>query len=475
MFRELLIRTVSAGHAMFAATVPVAAPVAVPAPAPSPAPTATPAASAAPGLSPPPVAPIAPAEASAHLQHRLVSRWDTLHDALQSGNFYIEIALIVAALILAGVVAKFVVARIRARLEKAPPKFIDIEYLTRPLLLLGPTTALIFLKMVEGMLVGLGIGGDLTGGVVELVGAYWLTKCVFLIVRSRPVAYLASAAIIINAILRAARINRSVSAWLDSIGFDLGQYHFTVLHLVQGIVIFVVVFWGAGLLSETLESYLRRSTRLSPNTRHLTAKFFRIFVYVVAAAITLSAVGIDLTAFAIFTGALGVGIGLGLQKLTANFVSGVTVLMERSIKIGDLVEVSGQSGWVRQLNIRYMLMETSDGREILIPNEELVSSRVINWTLTTNLARLEIKIGVAFESDPEKARDLILEAALENPRCLRDPEPSCWLREFGDHGYNFTLGFWIADVTEGLNAPQSEVMFAILRKFRENGITLAHA
>lgn len=428
--------------------------------------------SAAPPLTPPPAA---SAEASAHLEHRLVSRWDDLHAALTSGNFYIELALIALALILAWLAAKFIATRIRARLEKSPPKFIDIEYLTKPLLLLGPTLAVVFLKLAEGIVTGLGIGGAVAGGAVELGIAWWLMTCVFLSVRSRPVASLISAAIIINAILRAARIGRSMSAWLDSISFDVGQYHVTALHLIQGVVILVVVFWIAGLLSETFESYLRRSTKLSPNTLHLATKFFRIFAYIVAAAVTLSAVGIDLTAFAIFTGALGVGIGLGLQKITANFISGVTVLMERSIKIGDLIEVGGQSGWVRQLNIRYLLMETSDGREILIPNEELMSSRVINWTLTTTLARIEVKVSVAFESDAEKARELILEAAREHPRCLRDPEPNCFLREFGDHGYNFTLGFWISDVKEGLNAPQSEVMFAILKKFKQSDIALARA
>ncbi len=134
----------------------------------------------------------------------------------------------------------------------------------------------------------------------------------------------------------------------------------------------------------------------------MTVKFFKIFVYLVAFVITLSAMGIDLTAFAVFSGALGVGVGLGLQKLTGNFVSGVTLLLEKSIKIGDLIEVAGNTGWVRQLHTRYALIETFDGREIMIPNEELVSTRVINWTLTTTLARAEVKIAIDLDSDAEK-------------------------------------------------------------------------
>lgn len=411
--------------------------------------------------------------ASVHLQHRLVTRWDDLLDALNSSNFYIELLLVLFAIGLAGLAAKYINQKINRRLMAAPPKFIDIEFITKPLLLLGPTLALLFLGIVQTLVTEFDVGGNLTGGIIELGYAYWLTTCALLVIRLRPVAYLISAAIIIDASLRAARVAHSTSAYLDSIAFDAGKYHVTALHMVRGFIIFVVVFWGAGVLSNALESYLRRSTQLSPNTRHLTVKLFKIILYVTAAVVTLSAVGIDLTAFAIFGGALGVGIGLGLQKLTANFVSGVTVLMERSIKIGDLIEVGGHTGWVRQLNIRYVLIETSDGREILIPNEEMVSTRVVNWTLTTTQARIEIRATITFDSDAEKAKELLLAAALEHPRCLRDPQPTCWLKEFTEHGIHFMLTFWISDVKEGRNGPQSDVMFAVLKKFRQNQITLA--
>lgn len=414
-------------------------------------------------------------DASQHLEHRLTSRWDDLLAALTSTHFYIEIALIVGAVLAALVLARHLKEKIQTRLVKAPPAFIDIEYLTKPLLLLEPALALLFLWGVQIFVTLIGIGGDFTHGIAQLFFAYLLTKCVMMVVKQPIVAYLISSTIIITAVLRAARVARVTSDYLESIAFDAGQYHISVLHLVHGFIIFVVVFWGAGLLSAALESYLRRSTRLSPTTRHLTVKFFRILIYVIAVIITLSAIGIDLTAFAIFSGALGVGIGLGLQKLTSNFVSGVTVLMERSVKIGDLIEVSGNTGWVRQMNIRYVLLETSDGREILIPNEELVSTRVVNWTLTTTLASIDIPITVTFDTDVEKVKALLLASAHEHPRCMKDPAPNCWLRDFTSNGYTFLLTFWISDVTEGRKGPHSDVMFTILKKFKENGIVLAHA
>ena len=406
-------------------------------------------------------------EASAHLQHRLSVRWDDLLAALDSRNFYIELFLILLALIAAGLLARHINRKIRHRLAQYPPKSIDPEFICKPLRLLGATLSVFFLWYVRALVEGLGIGGGLTGGALELGYAYWLTTCVFLAVRQRAVAYVIAGAILLNAILRVARVAQSTSAFLESIAFNAGHFHITALHLINGLILFVVVFWGAGLLSRALESYLRRSTRLSPNARHLTVKFFKAILYMGALVVISSAVGIDLTAFALFSGALGVGIGLGLQKLTSNFVSGLTVLMERSIKIGDLIEVGGNTGWVRQMNIRYVLIETSDGREIIIPNEELMSTRVVNWTLTTTLARIEIKVEISYDSDAEKAKELLLAAALEHPNCMRDPKPGCWLREFTDHGIGFMLAFWIADVKEGRNGPQSDVMFAILNKFRQ--------
>lgn len=274
--------------------------------------------------------------------------------------------------------------------------------------------------------------------------------------------------------LNASGLMQPVTSYLDGIAFEIGKFRFSVLSLIHGLIILVIVFWLAHLASSTLENYLRRSSALSYNARELTAKFFRLFVYFTALIITLSAMGIDLTAFAVFGGALGVGIGLGLQKITSNFVSGITLLLEKSIKIGDLVETGGFTGWVRQLNVRYTLLETQDGREIMIPNEELASTRVTNWTHTHNKGRVEISVGVAYGSDVALAQKLMLEAAQEYPKCLKNPEPNCWLREFADSSLNFLLVFWIEDVREGRFGPQSDVMFAILRKFGKHGIEIPY-
>lgn len=419
--------------------------------------------------------PIPTEDPSQHLQARLISRWDDLLSTLQSGSFYVELLLIAIAFALGSLTAKFVTKKILNYLESHPPQRIDRNLLIKPIGLLGPLLVLPYLGVVKAIVTGFSIGGAVTEGVLQLCYAYILTKAVLMVIRQKIVAYLVATSIILNAILHALRVSHSVSAYLDSISFDAGKFHITALHFVHGFFIFVITFWAASLSSSVLESYLKNSTRLSNNSRELTLKLIRMVIYFIAVLITLSAVGIDLTAFAIFSGALGVGIGLGLQKMSSNFISGVTMLMERSIRIGDLIEVGGYTGWVRQLKIRYLLLETSDGREIIIPNEELISTRVVNWTLTTSMARIEINTTISFDSDAEKAKKLLLEAALEHPRCLKDPRPDCWLREFSTEGLKLMLNFWISDIREGRNGPQSDVMFLILKKFNDNGIKLAKA
>lgn len=413
-------------------------------------------------------------DASAHLVKSFFIRKSELIAALGSPDFYIEIFFIGIALVLAWLVAMLIRRRTQIHLQKHPPKRIDSEFITKPLALLAPLLALIYLSIIKPLAGTYASGGAWTEAAIQLCFAYLLAKCIVLIVRSPIVAYFIAFVIMLVALLDATGFMKSTAAYLAAMAFSVGQFHISMLNLVHGVVILVIVFWIAGVLSRTLESYLRRSSRLSYNARELSVKFFRLFVYFVALLITLSAVGVDLTAFAVFGGALGVGIGLGLQKITANFVSGITLLMEKSIQIGDIIEISGHTGWVRQLNIRYVLIETFDGREVLIPNEELIATRVTNWTHSTTMARIEFKVPVSYGSDAIKARDLMLEAVMEYKRCLKDPAPNCFLSEFGDSGLQFTLSFWIADVREGRFAPQSDVMFAVLEKFRKAGIVIPY-
>jgi len=182
---------------------------------------------------------------------------------------------------------------------------------------------------------------------------------------------------------------------------------------------------------------------------------------------------IDLTTLKIFSGALGIGLGFGLQKIASNFISGIILLMEKSVEQDDLVEMGdGTTGFIRRSSARFTVIETFDGKEVMVPNEDFITNRVVNWTYSDTKGRIEIPIGVAYGSDIQKAHDLILEAATENPLCISDPAPFCYLRNFGDSSVDFILHLWIADVTGGRWKTQSQVMFEIWRKFKANEIEI---
>jgi small-conductance mechanosensitive channel len=410
------------------------------------------------------------------LERHLEASVQELTKALLTPQFYVEMLIIGVVFVLAMIVAAFFNQHIRKRFDAKPPKHFTADSLKKPLVLLMPILAVLLFSISKPFAEAYGDGGFWVNAAVRLTIALIMARAVILGIKSKGVAYLIATVIMLLAVLNATGFTDGISAYLNSMAFTLGDFRISMLSLVKGLIILVVVFWLAGLISNTLEMYLRRSSSLSYNARELTVKLVNVVIYFIAFIITLSSVGVDLTAFAVFGGALGVGIGLGLQKITSNFISGISLLMEKSIKIGDMIEIGAPSdkvyGWVRQLNIRYTLIESFDGREILIPNEELMSSRVVNWTYSNVRARIEINVGVAYGSDPNKVIELILEAANEHPKCLKDPAPGCYMLEFGDSSLNFLLVFWVADVRDGRWGPKSEVMIAIMKKLDAAGITI---
>lgn len=261
----------------------------------------------------------------------------------------------------------------------------------------------------------------------------------------------------------------------ENFAFAVGEYKITIYSLLKGIFIVALLFWGTAIVSSFGEARINCMHHVKRNTKVLLTKIFQIILYVAAFLIGLNMLGIQLTALAVFGGALGIGIGFGLQKVTSNFISGMILLFERTINQDDLIELQGGfSGFVRRINARFTLIETFDGKEIMIPNEDFITSQVINWTYSNKNGRIEITVGVAHGSDLDKAQTLILEAATEHPRCMQDPSPACFLNKFGESSIEFLLYFWVSDVTEGRLGPRSEVMFSIWRKFRNAGIQIPY-
>ncbi len=236
---------------------------------------------------------------------------------------------------------------------------------------------------------------------------------------------------------------------------------------------------AAAWISRWIDRRLQKLSTLEPSTRIGLAKFANAFLIGLSILMGLNAAGVDLTALTVLTGAIGLGLGFGLQSIAANFVSGFVLLMDRSIKPGDVISLSGQSGtstenfgWVQELRGRYVVVRDRDGIEMLVPNQQLISNAVINWSYTDPRIRLKLPVTISYSDDPEFALEILIHACERQRRVLKDPPPVSRLMQFGDHGIELELRFWIADPQEGVNNVRSDVNRTIWALFQENKITI---
>lgn len=250
----------------------------------------------------------------------------------------------------------------------------------------------------------------------------------------------------------------------------LGEMQISVLDILAGIVSFAFLMWMAFALSALLEKRLQNVESVPPSIRALMSKLGKILLVSIAFLISLNATGIDLTALAVFGGALGVGIGFGLQKVVGNFISGIILLVDRSIKPGDVIETGGTYGTINRLAARYTSVITRDGTEFLIPNEDMITQPVTNWSHTHRLVRRKIPVQVSYESDIKKAMQIMVGAAAEEARVLKVPEPKTLMKGFGESGVDLELRMWIEDPQHGVSNIASDVMIRIWDRFHEEGI-----
>jgi small-conductance mechanosensitive channel len=261
-----------------------------------------------------------------------------------------------------------------------------------------------------------------------------------------------------------------VIAGLDRAGIMIGGLRITALLAIKTAALLLLSLWAAVVLSNFMDMRLRTYSDLTPSIQVLLGKLFRAAMVTFAVLIVLGSVGIDFSALAIFSGAVGVGIGFGLQKIVSNLVSGIILLADKSIKPGDVITVGESFGWVDTMGARYTSVVGRDGREYLVPNEDFVTQRVINWSYSNDRVRLEIRFGVSYGCDPHVVQRIAIEAAAATPRVLDVPGPSCHLRAFGDSSVDFALRFWIRDPREGLGSVRSTVMLAMWDAFKREGV-----
>jgi len=261
-----------------------------------------------------------------------------------------------------------------------------------------------------------------------------------------------------------------LSLFLDGLALELGETRISVLGLLKGAAALAFLLWAAGFISQLIENRLKDVDALTPSVRVLFGKLTRIILFTLALLMALNSVGIDLTALAVFSGAVGLGVGFGLQKVVSNLISGVILLLDKSVKPGDVIALGQSFGWINKLSARYVSVITRDGTEHLIPNEELISQRVENWSFTDSKIRLPMMIGVAYETDVPKAMELCVEAAKVEDRVLKTPEPVCRLVGFGDSAIDLELRIWIEDPQNGMANVRSNIYLRIWELFKEHDV-----
>lgn len=267
-------------------------------------------------------------------------------------------------------------------------------------------------------------------------------------------------------------LTEDVQELLNSIAVDIGDLHLTLWLTIQSIFILGAMFAIARFLTRSSGSRIRRNTDISPSMQVLMVKFSQVGFYGAAFFIGLQVVGVDLTGLAFLSGAIGLGLGFGLQKVVSNLVSGVIILLDKSIKPGDVISLGETFGWIEALGARYVSVVTRDGKEYLIPNEDLITGQVVNWSHSNDYVRLDIFFGTSYHDNPHRVRQLAVEAAQNVDRVLAEKPPVCHIVNFGDSSVDFVLRFWIKDPTGGLTNIRGNVYLALWDSFQVNGITL---
>ena len=264
------------------------------------------------------------------------------------------------------------------------------------------------------------------------------------------------------------------TAALDAIGFSFGHLRFSALSVLKGILSILILFYIALFASAFVERKVLKSRTLTRSSQVLTIRVLRTALIIFAIVIGVTSAGIDLSAFMVFAGAIGLGLGFGLQKVVSNLVSGMLLLMDKSINPGDIIELekTGTYGWVNHITARYTEIVTRENKSYLIPNEDFITQRVVNWSHGSRLIRLDVKFGVHCDSDPRQIIALTIAAAKIPARVVDSPEPTCNFSEFSENTLNFVLSFWIKDAEQGVGNVKSEVILALWDSLKANGIRI---
>ncbi len=267
-------------------------------------------------------------------------------------------------------------------------------------------------------------------------------------------------------------LTEDAAGFLDSLALTFGEMRLSALTVLKALIVSGLMISGARALSRAIAGRLARNEDISPTMRVLTIKLLQVTLFTLAVIVGLKAVGFDLTGLAVFSGAVGLGLGFGLQKVVSNLVSGVIILLDKSVKPGDVISIGDTFGWIEELGARYVSVVTREGKEYLIPNEDLVTGQVVNWSHSSNLVRVDLNFGTSYNDDPHEVSQIAIEAATRVARVLASPRPVCWVTGFGDSSVDYVLRFWISDASAGLTNVRGQVFLALWDAFKAHEISI---
>ena len=393
-----------------------------------------------------------------------------------------EAIIILVALVIGNIVYRVFKTKIEQKLDhvklpirvKRPLK--NLKRLLSPLLTLTILFIVVTIAEYEALVLEIGaLDVRLVKSIMKVIAAWIVIRIALEFVSNRIVRNIFAVSILSIAILSIFNILPETMNALDAFGFNLGSFRLSALSVIKGAFALFVLMYMALFISSFAERQVLRAKSLTRSSQVLVAKIIRITLIVLAIIIAVTSAGIDLSIFAVLSGAIGLGIGFGLQKVVSNLFSGMLLLMDKSIKPGDVIELEGSQtfGWVNHMGARYTEIITRDNKSYLIPNEEFVTQNVVNWSHGNDrLVRISVEFGVSYNADIHKVITIAKEAATKPERVVEKPEAVCWITEFGDSSVNFTLRFWIKDAEAGVSNIKGEVMLALWDALKENNVEI---
>lgn len=390
------------------------------------------------------------------------SIWLNLKDV----NFLLQIAIVAAILFISIFLAKLFKRVINQKTQR------DSVYLKFFYSIAFPLMAYLLLLISESILAPLEFPTQLLRIFLSLMAVLIVIRIVTFFIKNRVIKKIVLVFAWITAIFYSIKKLDELTAFLDSLAVNISDVRISVLMLVKTFILVLLLGWLASRIAKFIEKHLFSAHSIKPSLQVLLNKVSKVLLFVIVFFIIISNLGIKLTAFAFITGAIGIGVGFGLQKVVSNLISGLILLLDESIKPGDVVEVEDTFGWVKKMGARYTSVISRDGKEFLIPNEHMITNQVVNWSHSDNFVRFKAEVGVSYNSDIHLVMDILNKVTEKLPRILQDPAPNVLLTEFGDSSVNFVLNCWISDPQNGVANIKSEILIKIWDEFQKHDIEI---